>query len=308
VRGDEIRARLQYNQGGTVHDIYGPSRLEKRRAQADLEAIRAAGVNKSTRAECIEAMQAEARSILTNIALHVVACIINVFASLCFVLAPIRDSLCAFTVQAHRLQHHAAFEAVVAIAAGKQELHEKHLHDDPDPDSDEDEPRIKQDQQDEGHKTNSCSEESEAEESGDDPFPYFDVSTKEACARLASGSYPGAPAAGRPTAAPSPPTNDVEASAKLAKFRPICETVDALRALLEARADPNIVVGAGQLSPLRNVICFGHKKDVAAMRQLLLAHGARESEDDKKRWITRWNCDINEEAWLKRFHSDDREG
>ena len=76
ARGDEIRARLRYSHGGTVHNIKGPNRLEECNAQADLEAIRAAGMNKPTRAEYIEAMQAEARSIATNIALRVVACII----------------------------------------------------------------------------------------------------------------------------------------------------------------------------------------------------------------------------------------
>ena len=40
--------------------------------------------------------------------------------------------------EAHRLQEHAAFESTVAMAAGRQQLHERHVLPDPDPDSESD--------------------------------------------------------------------------------------------------------------------------------------------------------------------------
>ena len=61
--GDEVRARVRYSENCVLHCIYGPSRIEERRARADLDAITAAGENQPTRAEYLEAMQAEARAI-----------------------------------------------------------------------------------------------------------------------------------------------------------------------------------------------------------------------------------------------------
>ena len=62
-RGNEVRARVRYSEDGVRHYILGPNRIEERRARADLDAISAAGENKPTRAEYLEAMQAEARAI-----------------------------------------------------------------------------------------------------------------------------------------------------------------------------------------------------------------------------------------------------
>ena len=55
--GDEVCARIQYNEDGIRHDIYGPSRTEERRARADLDAICAAGENKPSRAEYLEILR-----------------------------------------------------------------------------------------------------------------------------------------------------------------------------------------------------------------------------------------------------------
>ena len=85
------------------------------------------------------------------------------------------------------------------------------------------------------------------------------------------------------------------------------EDTEALRAILEARADPNVIIGSGALSPLRNVICFARTSDVCTMRQLLLDHGAIESKEDKERWRVREKSDAAEAAWLRNFHKDDRE-
>ena len=178
-------------------------------------------------------------------------------------------------------------------------MHEKHVTPDPDPDS-EDEP---------GDKNNATKQEdmsaNESGESDTDPLPYFDVSTTGACERLATLTLADTPAPSHRDSQASS-TSNIDATAKLTKFRPVCESIDTLRVLLDARADPNTIITPGQLSPLRNVICFAHQKDVASMRDLLLKYGAAESDDDKKRWKQRELADLNELAWLKNFHKDDR--
>ena len=60
--GNENRAHFRYIQGGVQRDIRGPRRHDERRAQADIEVIRAAAAGKPTRAEQLAAMHAEARS------------------------------------------------------------------------------------------------------------------------------------------------------------------------------------------------------------------------------------------------------
>ena len=136
----------------------------------------------------------------------------------------------------------------------------------------------------------------------DEPFPDYDVSTAEACEHLLAEPIPV-----KKTQHP-PPTHLLEASVQLARFRPICSSVDDLRVLLTARADPNMILGPGQLSTLRNVLCFAQTCSVRDMRQELLDHGAFESKEDKRRWEIREDADLNEKAWLKNFHRDDREG
>ena len=105
-----------------------------------------------------------------------------------------------------------------------------------------------------------------------------------------------------------PPANAFEATKELAKFRPVRQHVEDLRVLLQARADPNVTIGPGSLSPLRNVMCFARPCDVREMRLLLLEHGAQESSADKKRWEDREDYDMKEPALLANFHRDDREG
>jgi hypothetical protein len=61
IRG-EHRARVQYtDSNGAQSKIHGPCRNDKRLAQADLEAMRAAAANKPARAAQFEAMADEAR-------------------------------------------------------------------------------------------------------------------------------------------------------------------------------------------------------------------------------------------------------
>ena len=69
-------------------------------------------------------------------------------------------------------------------------------------------------------------------------------------------------------------------------------------ALLESKADPNMPLKSGDISPLRKVMCFAHEKHVANMRELLLEFGANESDDDRKRWELRKNPDNTERISL----------
>ena len=98
-----------------------------------------------------------------------------------------------------------------------------------------------------------------------------------------------------------PPTDPNDANVQLACFRPTNETPKALGAILLARADPNLVVGEG-ISPLRKVIAFARARDAAAMRDLLLQHGAAESKFEKQRWQERQAAEACEAAWLQNFH------
>ena len=45
----------------------------------------------------------------------------------------------------------------------------------------------------------------------------------------------------------------------LAKFRAIRSTPEGLQRLLEARADPNMTVGEGNISPMENIMTFARE-------------------------------------------------
>ena len=55
------------------------------------------------------------------------------------------------------------------------------------------------------------------------------------------------------------PKNPDEATAMLAKFRPIRSAPEDLQRLLEARADPNMTVGEGSISPMENIMTFARE-------------------------------------------------
>ena len=90
-------------------------------------------------------------------------------------------------------------------------------------------------------------------------------------------------------------------------FRPLCESVGELRRLLEAKADPNADIPQGRISPLQHVMLFAPAERVAAMRTILLLHGAEETEENKNRWIQRQDTDANETNYVRLFYEDDRE-
>jgi len=91
-----------------------------------------------------------------------------------------------------------------------------------------------------------------------------------------------------------PTLSAIEATAELSRFRPIKSTPSDLKYLLEARADPNLPLKPGSITPLRNVMSFAKMKHVAQMRELLLEFGASESDDDKARWKLRQRADFCE--------------
>ena len=88
------------------------------------------------------------------------------------------------------------------------------------------------------------------------------------------------------------PLTQEEANEALKKFRPIRNTPAVLEHILACRADPNLPPTQGDISPLRKVIAFASGQHVGKMRELLLQHGAEETEEDRERWR------ICEKAWL----------
>ena len=94
------------------------------------------------------------------------------------------------------------------------------------------------------------------------------------------------------------PLTHLEATAKLAIFRPVVSQPSDLKHLLESKADPNMPIEAGNISPLQNIMTFASMKDVVQMRDLLLQHGAKEHEEDKSRWDLRQRADAAEKIRL----------
>ena len=104
-------------------------------------------------------------------------------------------------------------------------------------------------------------------------------------------------------ARPPPPVDPNDANVQLACFRFSLERPETLEAILLARADPNLIVGDGNVSPLRKAMLYAREnKDAARMRELLLEHGADESAYERRRWEERCAADAGEAAWLQNFH------
>ena len=93
---------------------------------------------------------------------------------------------------------------------------------------------------------------------------------------------------------------------QLACFRFSLERPETLEAILLARADPNLIVGDGNISPLRKAMLYAREnKDAARMRELLLEHGADESAYERLRWEERCAADAGEAAWLQNFQAEE---
>ena len=63
---------------------------------------------------------------------------------------------------------------------------------------------------------------------------------------------------------------------------------------------------AGRVTPLQNILTFATERDVEAMRELLLMHGAHESEEDGRQRAVRQKADFCENARLSEHYDDPR--
>ena len=105
----------------------------------------------------------------------------------------------------------------------------------------------------------------------------------------------------RPTLTP------LEATAELTRFRPIHGKPSDLKHLLECKADPNMPLKLGDISPLRKVMSFAAERYVAQMRDLLLQYGANESDKDRERWDSRQQADIAEKIMKNNYKNIDKD-
>ena len=186
--------------------------------------------------------------------------------------------------EAHHLQQTAAFEAQVAMAVNKDKFDRQHMQTDSETEPEQD-PDVA---------------------IYDEPFPDVDVSTREACGRLANPTPP--PPRKKPRK-DAPPANAAEATMRVAQLLPSRSTPSELRALLEAGADPNVNIESTPAgSALRRVTSRAPTAYVREMRNLLIAYGAVETMDDKDAWINRQRANAEEPVFLANFHRDDREG
>ena len=118
-----------------------------------------------------------------------------------------------------------------------------------------------------------------------------------------------------PDAFPDPATAK-EATALLARFRPIRSSPAALARLLERRADPNVQPGDwlsadekkkfGTESPLWNVLHWAEEKDLTPMRMLLLDYGATNTNEHDRYWKSKVSLYKHDKARLRRIHEDPR--
>ncbi len=90
-----------------------------------------------------------------------------------------------------------------------------------------------------------------------------------------------------PTPAEKLPLTPAQATEALETFHPVRSCPADLEHLLQCRADPNMPIKEGNISPLLNVIAFARSEvHLEKMRQLLLDYGANESKEDRERLVT----------------------
>jgi len=63
----------------------------------------------------------------------------------------------------------------------------------------------------------------------------------------------------------------------------------------------------GDISPLRKVMSFAKESYVTQMRDLLLQHGAKESDKDRERWDLRQRADIAEKVMENNYKNIDKD-
>ena len=104
---------------------------------------------------------------------------------------------------------------------------------------------------------------------------------------------------------PSEQVPEEDPSEALRNFRPMQGDVEKLLRILALRADPNVL--RGTVTPLQNVMTFASADNLDPMRNLLLEHGAMETEEDKQRLKDRRRADVDDSIRRKEFFEDERE-
>ena len=188
----------------------------------------------------------------------------------------------AMLEEATRLQRRAEYEARIAVTAHRLATPQQ-------------QPQPQQD----------VADDSESDWDEGDPYAGDETPPWEECEKAweRGDRFSAAPLPS--TEMPEPKTPD-EATAMLARFRPTHSTPEVLQRLLECRADPDIVLGEGEICPLSKVQTFAPEAYVERMRDLLLQYGATNSKKHKEDWILRRRMDIYEKARLARFYDDPR--
>jgi hypothetical protein len=237
-RSQSYRANFQYRDARKKINIHGPRRAHKRRAEEDVESMRASARGKTAKPDVYEAVAVEGR----------------------------------------RLQERAEFEGTVAAARPLEA-----------PASFDQAPSSQSFDDDE-------SESYEPQDYYNDVDEFWQDIDEDG--RLPN--WTPAPVMRLPT-----PTSVVEATAMLSKFRSARNALEDLQKILDARADPNIVVGS-DIHPLMKVMTFANRDRVGPMRDALLRAGAVENDELKERWAIRQRADASEDAWTRNFHRDPR--
>ena len=102
------------------------------------------------------------------------------------------------------------------------------------------------------------------------------------------------------------PENERHATQLLAAVEIPFTTVEDLRMLLDARADPN-VRGSEGMSILKTVLSFAMPSCVKEMRELLLDAGADEDKALKAQWHVCEEAMACESAWMEKRHREPEE-
>ena len=315
--GTAFRARVQWKEKGVNRCSHGPRRAEQQIAQEDLQSMRAAAsglgrdegyaalANKARllhkekttpQSEYVEQIDDGFRAHVqwseagTNRHAHgprrgekrrAELDLVMIFgaAENCMSRSEGRQ---AMLEEASRLQRRAEYEARIAVTAHRlatpqqQPQPQQHLADDSESDWDEGDPYA-----------------------GDETPPWEECEKAWERGDLFNSAPPLS------TEMPQPKTPD-EATAMLARFRPTHSTPEVLQRLLECRADPDIVLGKGEICPLSRVVTFAPERYLERMRDLLLQYGATNSNELQEDWILRRRADVNEKARLARLYDDPR--
>ena len=88
-------------------------------------------------------------------------------------------------------------------------------------------------------------------------------------------------------------------------FRPVRDGVERLRQILALRADPNVL--RENSTPLQIVMAWASAKNLDPMRNLLLQHGAEETEEDRKELEVTRRAHAADLVRQREFFADDRE-